>query len=258
VSRAEQDVRANRISWDADSDDYQKRNAPQLNTRELAWGIFAIPEDELRILGDFEGKDILEFGCGACQWSIFLTRRGARPVGLDFSTRQLWHARRLMRELEVDVPVVQASATAVPLRDRSFDIVFCDYGAMTFADPYLTVPEAARLLRPGGLFAFSNIAPLYDVCAHPVTEEVEDRLHRDYFGMRRFEWNEDPGSPEVTYQLPYGEWVRLFRANGFVVEDLIELQAPEGVTSTYRTPEQIEWMRRWPGEVIWRLRREGS
>ena len=48
------------------------------------------------------------------------------------------------------MPLVQASAEAVPVADASFDIVFCDHGAMNFADPYKTVREVARLLRPGG------------------------------------------------------------------------------------------------------------
>jgi ubiquinone/menaquinone biosynthesis C-methylase UbiE len=250
MSRAEDDVRTNRQSWDADSDDYQQRNASQLNTKELAWGTFAVPEDELKVLGPVEGKDILEFGCGACQWSIFLTKRGARPVGFDLSGRQLEHARRLMGEFGVRVPVVQASALSVPFRDRSFDIVFCDFGAMTFADPHRTVPEAARLLREGGLLAFTNIAPLFDVCADPVTEDLTDRLHRDYFGMHRFQWTAEEGLSEITYQLTYGEWIRLFRRNGFLIEDLIEFQAPEGVSSTYRTEAELAWMRRWPGEHL--------
>src|SRR5665811_2471242 len=102
-----------------------------------------------------DSLDILELGCGAAQWSIALALRGARPVGLDLSERQLEHARRLMAEAGVDFPLVHASAEAVPLPDATFDIVFCDFGAMTFADPYRTVPQATRLLRPGGLFAFS-------------------------------------------------------------------------------------------------------
>ena len=109
------------------------------------------------------GKDVLEFGCGAAQWSIALAKRGARPVGLDLSDRQLEHARRLMAEAGVDFPLVHASAESVPLPDASFDIVFCDHGAMTFADPYRTVPEAARLLRPGGLFAFNHGSTIADL-----------------------------------------------------------------------------------------------
>ena len=177
-------------------------------------------------------------------------RAGARPVGLDNSARQLEHARRLMAEAGVDFPLVHASAEEVPLRTVRFDIVFCDHGAMTFADPYRTVPEAARLLRPGGLFAFSHHSPIETICWELGAEVVGDRLVIDYFGMHRVDDGED-----VFYQLPYGEWIRLFRANGFVIEDLIEPRPAPGATSSYRQPEELEWARRWPAESIWRLRR---
>ena len=100
----------------------------------------------------------------------------------------------------------------------------CDWGAMTFADPYLTVPEVARLLRPGGLFAWTGATP-WDWAAYDAeTDEQAERLQADYFGMHR--WDEPEGA--VEFMLPYGEWIRLFRANGLVVEDLIEVRPPEG------------------------------
>ena len=216
----------------------------------LAWGTSQIPEAELRILGDVAGKDVLELGCGAAQWSIALARAGARPVGLDLSARQLEHARRLMAEAGVDFPLIHASAEAVPLPDASFDIVFCDHGAMTFADPYRTVPEAARLLRPGGLFAFNHHSPIETIHWALGEETVGDRSSLDYFGhapLRR--------GRRGSFQLPYGEWIRLFRANGFIVEDLIEPRPPDGATSCYRNADVMAWARRWPSEDIWRLRR---
>ncbi len=155
-----EDARTNRARWDRISDEYQAKHGPQLDTRELAWGIWAIPEDELRILGEVAGKDILEFGCGAAQWSIFLAKRGARPVGLDISARQLAYAQQNKAKAAVHFSLVLASGEAVPFADASFDIVFCDHGAMSFADPTRTVPEAARLLRPGGLLAFNMTSPL--------------------------------------------------------------------------------------------------
>jgi SAM-dependent methyltransferase len=241
----------NRDSWDAYSDEYQAMHGGQLaESGGLAWGTSQIPEAELRVLGDVAGKDILEFGCGAAQWSIALALRGARPVGLDLSTRQLEHARRLMAEAGVEFALVNGSAEAVPLPDASFDIVFCDHGAMSFADPYRTVPEVARLLRPGGLFAFNHHSPIETICWAPGEEQVGDRLVVDYFGMHRFEDDD-----EVSFQLPYGEWIRLFRANGLVVEDLIEPRPPEDATSTYRDAAELAWARRWPSESIWRLRR---
>jgi SAM-dependent methyltransferase len=241
----------NRAMWDAYSDEYQAKHGAQLaDSGGRAWGTSQIPEAELRVLGDVAGKDILEFGCGAAQWSIALAQAGARPVGLDLSERQLEHARRLMAEAGVDFPLIHGSAESVPLPDASFDIVFCDHGAMTFADPYRTVPEAARLLRPGGLFAFSHHSPIETICWALGDKKVGDRLAIDYFGMHLFDEDD-----ETYFQLTYGDWIRLFRANGFVVEDLIEPRPPEGATSSYRDADELAWARRWPSEEIWRLRR---
>jgi len=241
----------NRASWDSSSDEYQARHGAQLEeSGGHAWGTAQIPESELRVLGDVAGKDVLELGCGAAQWSIALARAGARPVGLDLSARQLEHARRLMAEAGVDFPLVLGSAEAVPLPDAAFDIVFCDHGAMTFADPYRTVPEAARLLRPGGLFAFNHHSPIETICWPLDAEKVGERLALDYFGMYVIDDGED-----TSFQLPYGEWIRLFRANGFVIEDLIEPRPADDATSSYRDADQLAWARRWPSEAIWRLRR---
>ncbi len=241
----------NRDMWEGYSDEYQERHGGQLaDSGGAAWGTYQYPESELRILGDVAGKDVLEYGCGAAQWSIALAQQGARMVGLDLSARQLEHARRLMGEAGVDFPLIEASAEAVPLPDASFDIVFCDHGAMTFADPYRTVPEVARLLRPGGLFAFNHASPIETLAWAPDAEHAGDRLVLDYFGLHAI----DEGDV-TTFQLPYGEWIGLFRANGFAVEDLIEPRPSQDVTSSYRDAESMAWARRWPSESIWRLRR---
>src|ERR1700728_2209795 len=140
----------------------------------MAWGCWSVPESQLHVLGNVSGKDVLELGCGAARWAIALAKRGARVVGLDVSARQLEHARRNMRDACVDFPLVHASAEAVPLADASFDIVFCDHGAMTFCDPSRTVPEAARLLRRGGLLAFSAATPILNLCWNDSEDRVDD------------------------------------------------------------------------------------
>src|SRR6266487_4720730 len=103
-------VRRNKAMWEATSDAYEQRHAQSLEDKgAMAWGLWRIPEAELNVLGDVAGKDILEFGCGAARWSIALARLGARRVGLDLSSQQLAHARRLMAEAGVDFPLVEAS-----------------------------------------------------------------------------------------------------------------------------------------------------
>ena len=240
----------NRTHWDRQSDKYQAAHGEQLADHPTAWGMWSISEDDLHVLGDVTGKDILEFGCGGAQWSIALAKRGARCVGLDNSERQLEHARANQRAAKVDFQLLHTSAENVPLPDTSFDIVFCDHGAMTFADPFRTVPEAARLLRPGGLFAFSAGTPLHFICWDEEANRSGTTLKANYFEYRR----DDDGS-SVVFTLPYGEWIALFRDNGFEIESLIELRAPLSAKTTYTDFVTHEWARQWPAEQIWRVRR---
>ena len=202
------------------------------------------------MLGDVDGLDVLELGCGAAQWSIALAGRGARMVGLDLSARQLENARRAMAHAGVEFPLVEASAEDVPLEDGGFDVVFCDHGAFNFADPRRLVPESARLLRPGGLLAFSMPSPILDIFWSTESEKVEERPQNNYFELRRFEDDD-----VVDFQLPYGEWIRCFRRHGMVVDDLVELRAPKHATTTYDDFD-ARWARRWPAEQLWVTRKE--
>jgi SAM-dependent methyltransferase len=250
--RASEEALRNRAYWDRTSDEYQERHKEFIRRPEPRWGVWQIPESELNVLGDVSGKDVLELGCGAAHWSILLAKQGARMVGLDNSERQLEHARKAMVEAGVDFPLVHAAGEDVPLPDESFDLVFCDHGALSWSDPYATVPEAARVLRRNGLLAFSTTSALAAICWTEENDVVGPVLRHDYFGLHGFDEGEG-----VNYQLPYGEWIRLFRANGLVVEDLIEPQPPADATSTYWHESERDWARRWPSESIWKARKTG-
>jgi SAM-dependent methyltransferase len=243
--------RRNRAFWDADADDYQAAHGEVLAEHPKAWGAWRIPEQELGVLGDTAGLDVLEYGCGGAQWSIALAGDGARMTGLDQSRAQLRHAQALDDAHGTRVALVCASGEAVPFADQSFDVVFCDHGAMSFCDPYRTVPEVARLLRLGGRFAFAHSTPWGYITWDPKRERVSRRLREPYFEMRR----DDSGEGTVDFHLPYGEWIRLFRAYGFAIDDLIELRPPRRATNTYGWDRR--WARRWPAEQIWKLTKEG-
>ncbi|HUZ80035.1 MAG TPA: class I SAM-dependent methyltransferase [Thermoplasmata archaeon] len=218
----------------------------------MAWGLWRIPESRVRYLGSVRGKSILELGCGAARWSIALAKKGARPTGLDLSLTQLAHARRELRRARVQLPLVRGSAEAIPFDAGSFDLVFCDWGAMTFADPRRTVPECARVLRPGGILVFATASPIRLLTHHRAKDRQSRRLRREYFGMHRIEWEDS-----IEFQVPYGEWVDLFVRHGFVIERLVETQAPPGAKTPYLATADSVWGTRWPIECIWRVRKDG-
>jgi SAM-dependent methyltransferase len=220
----------------------------------MTWGVWRVPERSLGLLGNPRDLDILELGCGAARWSIALSGEGARSVGLDFSSAQLAHATKLVRRSRRPVHLVRGDAEQLPFRGLSFDLVFCDWGAMTFCDPHRTVPEAARVLRPGGRFVFSTSSPFRTLLQNRRTDHLGRRLLYDYFGMHRVEYPDG----EVNFQLPYGDWIRLFAESRLVVETLSETQPGPTTRSTYLSPSESRWARRWPLESIWRVRKSAE
>ena len=217
----------------------------------------AVPESDVRALDGIEldGADTVELGCGTAYWSAWFARRGASPVGIDVTDAQLGTARRLQIEHGLSFPLIQASAEAVPLPDASFDLVFSEYGASIWCDPYRWIPEAARLLRPGGRLVFLVNGALLMLCVPDnETDAATPTLLRDYFGMHRFEWpGDDP--PGIEFHLGYGDWIRLLRATGFEVENLVEIRPAEGASTRYPFVT-LEWARRWPSEEIWIARKQ--
>jgi len=247
-------ARRNRAAWDRQADDWPEPGQRAWAATEPTWGMWQVPESELRVLPDVDGQDVVELGCGTAYWSAWLARRGARVTGIDNSARQLETARQLQREHGLEFPLLHGSAEAVPLPDASFDLAFSEYGASIWCDPRVWVPEAARLLRPGGRLIFMKHSTILTLCGPDDDAPVADRLVRDYFGLHRLEWSTD-GS--VEFDLPYAEWIDLFRACGFTIERLVAVQAPAGATSRHKYVSP-EWARRWPTEDIWRVRKDGA
>jgi SAM-dependent methyltransferase len=246
-------LKANVDAWQARGDDQRRLANGQWACEEPRWGIFAVPESLVGLLPKrLERLDAVELGCGTAYVSAWLARRGARPVAVDPTPGQLEIAGEMQRQFDLHFPLVGGAGEQVPLASGSFDLAISEYGAAIWADPYRWIPEAARLLRPGGELVFLGNSSLLMLCAPDDEDEpASDRMLRPQFGMHRFEW---PGDPTIEFHLSHGEWIRLFRANGLEVEELLELRPPAGSTTSYGFVN-LEWANRWPCEEVWRVRK---
>ncbi len=246
------DAAKNRALWTETNREHTNDSAPaNWALDEISWGIWGIDDSDLGVIGDVAELDVVELGCGTAYFSAWLAKRGARPVGVDITPAQLETARRMMAETGIEFPLVEADAAETGLPAESFDLALSEYGASIWVDPYRWVPEAARLLRPGGRLVFLRNSTLVILCSSD-DEPAGESLRQRQFGLRRFEWPEGG----VEFHLGHGEWIDLLRSNGFEIERLIELQAPaDAETHPYYAFVTADWARKWPSEEIWTARK---
>ena len=245
-------VGVNRNHWDQQAVSYADSGRRGW-AEEPCWGIWNVPETQLQLLPqDMSGLHAVELGCGTAYVSAWMARRGARVVGIDNSPAQLETARALQREFGLEFPLHLGNAEATPFASASFDFAISEYGAAIWCDPYKWIPEAARILKPGGQLLFlGNSTLLMLAVPEAEAQQASERLLRPQRGMHRFEWSDTLG---IEFHLSPGDWIRLLRTNGFDIEDLIEVYPPDGSTTQYPLMT-LQWAQSWPCEEVWKVRK---
>ncbi len=251
-SRADE-VALNRALWTVVNERFTDAAADAMWERpDAVWGLFAVPERELGVLGEVRGLDVLELAAGTAYVSAWLARLGARPVAVDLSGEQLSTARRLQRSVGPSFPLLQCDIERLPLADASVDLVVSEHGAAAWGDPERWLPEAARVLRAGGRLVFLTNSHLSALCVPPDEGVAGERLLRGYHEAYRVRW---PGGG-VEFHPSHGDWVGLLRRSGFAVEALHEVFAPsDRADHPFYEIVTPQWASRWPAEELWVARR---
>lgn len=243
------DIAANQELWTRANAEYTTGHAFRAwAAGEITWGVFNVPDRELGVLGDVSGLDVVELGCGTAYLSAWLARRGARPAGVDVTPAQLATARRCQDQFGISFPLIEADAGNVPLAGDSFDLAVSECGASLWCDPARWVPEAARLLRPGGRLIFHTISALAALCLPQAPGPALETLQRPQRASGR---RPSPGGG-VEFHPAHGEWIAILRTAGFAIDALHEVYAPEDASDhPYYQLATAAWARQWPVEEIW-------
>src|SRR5262249_56206554 len=111
---------------------------------------------------------------------------------------------RCMAETGIEFPLVEADGAATGLPDECADLVHSEYGASIWVDPHRWIPEAARLLRPGGRLVFLRNSTLVVLCYPDDPEALAaEQLQRSQRELYRLEWPDEG----VEFHLGHGDWI---------------------------------------------------
>lgn len=236
--------------WTTEAASYLEEHTNVLGTSDFVWGPEGLSEADAHLLGDVTGLRILEFGAGAAQCSRYLQEQGADVVATDISEGMLTAGRAIDIERGRFLPLAVADATKLPFADNTFDVAFTSFGALAFiADLHSVFAECARVLRPGGLLAYS--AP------HPVRWMFPDSPYaRDmtvttpYFSRTPYVERDDSGHLVYSeHHHTLADHAEALRDTGFVMTDIREPEWPADRTIVWGAwgPERSPWI---PGTLI--------
>ncbi|ASL40378.1 hypothetical protein CBI36_07940 [Acetobacter oryzifermentans] len=234
--------------WNGASDYYGETHPEHHDaSRHPSWGLWHIPESEIRLLGAAirPGVNLLEIGCGNGHDAVGFARLGANVMALDLSERQI--ARGIPHP---SVNYVCSKAESVPADDGTFDIVTCDHGSLDHSPARLILPEVSRVLKPGGVGVFCVYSPLAMMCFDIESKKLGNRLLSP---LPRAELHYN-GEVTSSY-MSHGDWIRELIDSGFVIERLEELRPCTASTEYFGELVDLEWARKWPCDMAWVVRK---
>lgn len=237
-----EELRHNRALWTLVNHRYTAAAARAMWAREgVRWGLFGRPDS---VLPPVAGARVVELGAGTAFFSAALARAGAHPIAVDLNEDQLATAAACQADFGLCFPLIQADAAAVPLRTGCADLVVSEHGASVWCDPVQWVPEAARLLKPGGVLVFLVNSPLSTMCV-PEAGPATPALQRPFSALGRMTFD------GIEYHPSHADWISVLRANRFVVEALHELTAESANQQAFYEIADADWAQQWPAEDLW-------
>lgn len=165
----------------------------------------------LGLLGDVDGRRVLDVGCGSGLYAAELTLRGADVVGFDNSANLIQHARRQAGS-RADLRVHDVREPLDWLGDGSVDRAIMALVLHHLDDPVPALREVHRVLKPGGRLVVSTVHPVADWQQLGGSYFTDEMIHDT--------WN--AGWQVRFRRAPLTTWCAEFAEAGFLIERLVE------------------------------------
>lgn len=216
--------------WNLITLGYQKSRNVSLDDIEYALGYAR--ESELNLLGDINGKKVIELGCGGCENSIILSKRGAICTGVDMSTEQLKYAKNFIKEHEVDIHLIEGDIENMTMiDDDEFDIAISIFALDWMQDLDMAFKEAYRILKKNGIFVFSMQHPIYNLLGAEDINPKELKITISYF-EKYVTFRESTGIDLKVHASKFSDIINGLIKTGFNIEKIIEPEPlEEDITS---------------------------
>ena len=214
-----------------------------LPTDVVTYGPDIAREDTLKLLGNVDGKRVLDLGCGTGHNAIALARQGAKVLAVDESSDQVAEARSAAEAEQVKVELHHAPLAELAfIRADTIDAVVSVWSLAGVEDIDRVFRQVDRVLRPEHPLVLSMPHPAFGSVD---TEDPERRVHRSYWDAAT---TDGPGARTIS-----ALFTSLGRAN-FRVDTLLEPQPPGGGA---RSASWHDHMRFVPATLIIRARKQG-
>ena len=168
----------------------------------------------LKLLGNVKGKKVLDWGYGTGIYAKILAKKGAIVKGIDISNKEIEIAKRENPKIEFKI----ANAEKLPYKNKEFDIVLVSLSLNYLKNWNSVLKEIYRVLKPNGIFVFSEGNPVSDSIRFNENRKID--IRRSYFDEKNPVkipwWN---GVIMQFYHKTYGTIIKLLRKHGFELLD---------------------------------------
>lgn len=218
----------------------------------VSYGPDIADERAFRLLGNVEGKRVLELGCGGGQASIALARQGAKVIAVDPSMHRLDAVRSACDREGVKVELHQADLAEIAfVRADTVDLVVSIFSLATVPDLDRVFRQVHRVLKTECHLVFSVPHPSFTMM--DLVGDDPLRIGRSYFDREPADWSTSDSSGKDYRRTIADLFTSLTRAN-FRVDTMLEPEAGAETVHSKFWNLAMHWI---PSTLILRARKEG-